>query len=177
MGGNMKKTLARGIIGGIGILVTAASFAADAPCAIAEASKKLDPLEAGFCESDAVFVGVVESAIETESGVQVDGGTRTVHQKVRRSVVRVNERIKGKPADKVTMVAEIYSNDGYAFESGKVYLIFAKHLRGQEYAGANATCSVQPTLLMEDAMLALDRLQAHKRGSQKIDCKKLKAKA
>src|SRR5262245_34770948 len=125
---------------GIGAVVMgwiATSLTANAAdCTIAESSKALDPVEVGFCEADVVFVGVVENTVDTESGVQADGATRMQHQKVRRSTVRVNERIKGKPSDKVTMVAEVYSKRGYVFESGKSYLVFAQKVGGNEYEGA-----------------------------------------
>jgi hypothetical protein len=157
---------------------TGLSHCAFAACAFTEEALKLDPVEVGFCESDAVFVGKVEGATETIGGVTEEGSTNTKHFDVQRSSLHVLDRYKGKLPDKVTMVADLYSKDGaYVFESGKTYLVFAKRLVGEnEYAGATAACALQATLLIGEADNVLKQLEQQKKGSKKIDCKKIRAK-
>lgn len=149
-----------------------------ADCVLSEEAKRLDPVEVGFCESDAVFIGKSEGAIETIGGVTAEGATATKHFRIQRSTLRVLDRRKGTLTDKVTMIADRYAKDGaYAFEAGKKYLIFAKRLAGEnEYAGASAACSVQPTLRIDEAEKLLKQLQQHKNGSKKIDCNNIRPK-
>jgi hypothetical protein len=161
------------------VLVSAAlSPRAFAVCAFAQEALKLDPVEVGFCESDAVFVAKVEGATETIGGVTEEGSTNTKHFDIQRSSVRVLDRYKGKLPDKVTMIADLYSKDGaYVFESGKTYLVFAKRLAGEnEYAGATAACALQPTLPIADADKVIKQLEQQKKGRKKIDCKNIRAK-
>jgi len=148
-----------------------------AACVVAEESKQLDPVEVGFCESDAVFVGKSEGAIETIGGV-TEEGSDTKHFRVQRSTVRVVDRFKGAPSDKVTLIADLYAKEpAYVFEAGKTYLIFAKQLKSDtEYAGAVAACSVQPTLPIADAEKALKQLELHRKGQKKIDCNSIRPK-
>jgi hypothetical protein len=153
-----------------------------ADCVVAEESKQLDPVEVGFCESDAVFIGKSEGAIETIGGV-TEAGSETKHFRIQRSTVRVVDLYKApaadKVADKVTMIADLYAKEpAYVFEAGRTYLIFAKRLKGDtEYAGAVAACSVQPTLPIADAKGALKQLEQHKNGQKVIDCTHIRPKA
>jgi hypothetical protein len=157
-------------------LMCIAARAASAECEIKESVKQLDPVEVGFCESDAVFVGVSEGAIETIGGL-TDGETgKERHFRMQRSTLRVIERYKGELPEKATLIANLYDKKGaYVFYYGKKYLIFAKKLAGEnEYAGASAACSVQPTLPIEQAEQALMRLERHRKGVQPINCDKIK---
>jgi hypothetical protein len=149
-----------------------------AVCAFAEGAMKLDPVEVGFCESDAVFVAKVEGATETIGGVTEEGSTNTKHFDIQRSSLRVIDRYKGKLPDKVTMIADLYSKDGaYVFESGKTYLVFAKRLAGEnEFAGATAACALQSTLPIDNADKVLKQLDDQKKGRKKIDCKNIRSK-
>lgn len=149
---------------------------AGADCVIKDEVQLLDAIEVGFCESDAVFVGVSEGAIETVGGL-TDGAGKERHFRMQRSTLRVIESYKGKLPDKVTMIANLYDKQGaYAFSSGKQYLVFAKKLNGEnEYAGASAACSVQSTLPLEEAEHVLARLKQHLK-SKPIDCAKISPK-
>jgi hypothetical protein len=162
----------------VGVLSAGLSHQSLAACAFTEEAMKLDPVEVGFCESDAVFVAKVEGATETIGGVTEEGSPNTKHFDLQRSSLRVLDRYKGKLPDKVTMVADLYSKDGaYVFESGKTYLVFAKRLTGQnEYAGATAACALQPTLPVGDADKVLKQLERQRKGSKKIDCKNIRPK-
>jgi hypothetical protein len=148
-----------------------------ADCAVSEASKLFDPVEVGFCESDVVFVGTSEGAIETIGGVTPEGSA-TKHFRIQRSTLQVLERHKGELPDKVKLVADLYAKDGaFVFEYGKTYLIFAKRLAAEsEFVGAGS-CSVQTTLPIGDAAKVLKQLALHKKGSKKIDCTSIRAKA
>jgi hypothetical protein len=154
------------------------SHRALADCVLAEEAKRFDPVEVGFCESDAVFVGKVEGIAETIHAFTEEGTTRTKHFDTQRTTIRVLDRHKGTLPDKITMIADLYAKEGaYAFESGKTYLVFAKRLVGEnEYAGASATCSLQPTLHIEDANKVLKQLEQRKKGQRKIDCKNIRPK-
>jgi hypothetical protein len=155
------------------LLGLAASPMVLAECVIAEDSSKLDPVEVGFCESDAVFVAKSEGAIETISAFTPEGSTTTKHFRVQRSKLQVLTNYKGEVPDKVTMIADLYAKDAYVFKAGKTYLVFAKRLAGQnEFAGATAKCSRQSTLHIEDADHAIKRLEQHNSG-RPIDCRAL----
>jgi hypothetical protein len=157
--------------------VTSAVISAE--CTIAEASKALDPVEVGFCESDAVFVAKVEGRLETIRAFRPEGSERTVHYLTERATARVLKSFKGKVPDKLTMVADLYDKKAgaFSFRRDNEYLIFAKRLPGEdEYAGATAACSVQPTLLVAEATDALAQLEQHRKGSKKIDCEKIRFK-
>lgn len=162
--------------------VVCASFALSqagaAECTIAEETKKLDPVEVGFCESDAVFVGKVESRVETIRAYREEGSERTKHYRIEISTVKVAEGYKGMKDGKVTMTADLYDKKTGAFSFGleKEYLVFAKRLASGEYAGATAACSVQPTLPIADAKQALEQLEQHRKGTKKIDCKNIRTK-
>ena len=149
-----------------------------AECTISEEAKRLDPVEVGFCESDAVFVGRVEQRIETASGVREAGSTRTVHVGTETSTVRVLKSYKGTLPDKVTMVANLYdAKVAFSFQKDKEYLVFAKRRADEKgYTGASATCSVQPTLPFEDAKAVLAQLEQHRKGRKPIDCSKIRVK-
>jgi hypothetical protein len=163
------------------LLAAGLSQCALAECVIADELKQLDPVEAGFCESDAVFVGKSEGAIETIGGV-TEEGSETKHFRIQRSTVRVLDRYKAaaadKVADKVTMIADLYAKEpAYVFEAGQTYLIFAKRLKTDtEYAGAVAACAVQPTLPIAAAKSVLKQLEQHKNGQKPIDCKNIRPK-
>ncbi len=159
----------------------AASVHAQAPateCVIAEEKRKLDPVEVGFCESDAVFVGKVDTAMETMRAYREEGSDRTKHFRTQRSTLKVTSPHKGQLPEKVTMVAELrFADEAYTFQIGKDYLIFAKKLPAEnEYAAASAACSLQPTLRMDEAANAIKQLEAHKKGTKKIDCKNIRPK-
>jgi len=160
----------------LAVLACGAVQIAHADCVISEAVKPLDPVAVGFCESDAVFVGKSEGAIESIGGVTEEGAP-TRHFRTQRSTLRVLERYKGAKSETVTMIADLYAKQGaYAFEAGKTYLVFAKRLAGEnEYAGAGA-CSVQPTLLIDDAEQVLKQLEQQKQGREKVNCKTIRAK-
>jgi hypothetical protein len=53
----------RAKVSGIGVVVFAFSGAVLAECSISEESKALDPVEAGFCESDTVRKVRIERSI------------------------------------------------------------------------------------------------------------------
>ena len=154
-----------------------AASAMSAECEIKEAAKQLDAVEVGFCESDAVFVGVSEGAIETMGGLTGETG-KEKHFRTQRSTLRIVEVYKGDLPEKATLIANLYDKQGaFVFSYGKKYLVFAKKLSGDnEYAGASAACSVQPTLLIEQAEQALQRLQQHRSGAKPIDCANISAK-
>jgi hypothetical protein len=150
-----------------------------AECAIAEEQKLLDPVEFGYCESDAVFVARAEGKIETIRAFRPEGSERTAHYRIERSTLRVSNSYKGKLPDTVTMLTDLYEKKAvaYSFERQKEYLVFAKRQPGEdEYVGASAACSVQPTLQIGDALKALEQLEQHRNGRKKIDCKKIRAK-
>lgn len=149
-----------------------------AECAIPEESKRLDPVEVGFCESDAVFVGKVESRLETTRAFRAEGSEHTQHFRTETSTVRVLTSLKGKQPDKVTMTAELYDKgETFSFALGREYLIFARKLPGENrYAGIGAKCSVQPSLLLVEADNALKQLEQHTTGRKKIDCKNIRTK-
>jgi len=152
--------------------------AADVDCVIAEETKRLDPVEVGFCESDVVFVARVESKTDTEWAVSDEDTGGTKHLRTQRATLQVLNRLKGKPAEKVTMVTQMYDkNRAFVFESGKEYLVFARKLPGDhDYVGASAKCSVQSTLLLSDAERALKQLVEHANGKRTINCKRLREK-
>jgi hypothetical protein len=145
-------------------------------CAIAEESKLLDPVEVGFCESDAVFVGKVENRVETIRAYREEGSDRTKHYRLEVSTIKLDKQYKGSLPEKVTMNADLYDKKtgAFSFELTKEYLVFAKRLPAGEYAGASAMCSVQPTLPLADAKHALDQLEQHRKGTKKIDCKNMR---
>jgi hypothetical protein len=143
-----------------------------AECAIAEEMKKLDPVEVGYCESDVVFIGKVEQKIDTIRAFTEPDSDRTKHFAIQRSTVRVQGRIKGELTDTVTMISELYDKDrAFEFENLKTYVIFGKKLATEgEYAGASAKCSIQPTVLVENAKSVIQRLERIKKGTRKVDC-------
>ena len=149
-----------------------------AECVIPEASKQLDPVEVGFCESDAVFVGKVEGRMETIRAFRPEGSEQTKHFRTELSTVSVVKSFKGELADKVTMSSELYDKKGaFSFQRENEYLVFAKKTAtANEYAGASAACSVQPTVLIAAAESALKQLSDHKSGRKKIDCKNIRPK-
>ena len=139
------------------ILVALASSAllqrAAAECAIPEEAQKLDPVEVGFCESDAVFVGKVEQRMETARAMREEGGTRTQHFLTETSTVRVSRAYKGKLPDKVTLTANLYDRKAaFSVQKDQEYLVFAKQASGEDhYAASSPACSVQPSLPIADA--------------------------
>jgi hypothetical protein len=165
---NAPKSLMMAVMA---VMVCVAPHVFAAECVIKDEVKQLDALEVGICESDAVFVGVSEGAIETVGGL-TDGTGKERHFRTQRSTLRVIDSYKGTLAEKVTLLANLYDKQGaYVFSAGKKYLVFAKKLQGEnEYAGASAACSVQPTLPIEQAEQVLKRLQSY-RKSKSIDCK------
>jgi hypothetical protein len=171
-------TLSHKCIAVVALALAALSEAVGADCDISEEVKALDPVEVGFCDSDAVFIGTSEGAIETIRAATAEGSTTTKHFRTQRTTMKVTGRVNGKVPDKVTMIADLYAKDrDYVFEYGKTYLIFAKRLAVEnEYAGAGA-CKVQPTLPIENAAAVLKQLEDHKKGRKKIDCKNIRAKA
>ena len=163
----------------IAIACVSVSYGVHAECKIEEAAKQHDPVEVGFCESDAVFVGKVDARMETIRAYTEEGTAKTKHYRIETSTVRVVDTYKGKLPEKVTMVADLYDkkSGAFSFENGKEYLVFAKRLPAEgEYAGASAACSVQPTVLLADAQQLRDRLERHRKGTNKIDCAKIGAK-
>jgi hypothetical protein len=158
------------------LLIVASSNAGE--CAIAEESRQLDPVEVGFCESDAVFVGKVEGRMETIRAYRDEGSEQTKHFRTELSTVAVVKSYKGELTDKVTMSSELYDKKGaFSFQRENEYLIFAKKApNANEYAGASAACSVQPTVLIAAAEAALKQLDDHKSGRKKIDCKNIRPK-
>jgi hypothetical protein len=151
-----------------------------ADCTISEASKQLDPVEVGFCESDAVFVGKVEARLETIRAYTEEGSGKTKHYRIETSTVAVGDSYKGKLPAKVTMITDLYDkkSGAFSFTNGEEYLVFAKRLPAEnEYAGASAACSVQPTVLLADAKRVRERLEQHRKGSKKIDCQNIQPKA
>lgn len=157
-------------LGSCGVALLSAQVAFG--CDITDAERKQNPVEAQFCRSDAVFVGTVDSAIETIRAHTEAGSETTQHFRVQRSTVRVTDNFKEPIADKVTMVADLYSKEAaQVFALGKSYLIFAKRLpTASEYAGASASCALQPTALIEDAKEYLLRLAEHRSGKKPIAC-------
>lgn len=163
----------------VALLVLATTGQVRADCTIAEATLALDPVEAGFCESDAVFVGAVDSRSETERGFREKGSERMQHQLIETSALRITRRYKGKLPDKVEMIVNLYDKQSpaFSFERGKQYLVFAKRLAGQDqYAGATATCSVQATLPIAESEKAVEQLEQHRKGRKVIDCGKIRTK-
>lgn len=161
-------------------LMCAAGTAGAQECSIPEANKALDPVEVGFCESAAVFVARIEGRMETVRAFRPEGSERTMHYLTERAATRVLKSFKGKVPDKITMIADLYDKKAgaFSFRRDNEYLVFAKRLPGEnEYAGASAACSVQPTLLMAEATQALEQLEQHRKGVNKIDCEKLRPKA
>lgn len=159
-----------------GIALASAAFA---ECAIDERVKALDPVEVGFCESDAVFVGKVDARLETIRAFTPEGATTTKHFRIETSTLRVLDAYKSKLPDKVTMVADLYDKESgaFSFENGKEYLVFAKRLPARdEYAGASARCSVQPTLILAEASRAREQLDQHREGNRTIDCSTIRPK-
>jgi hypothetical protein len=153
------------------------SRAALAECTIAEEVKALDPVEVGFCESDAVFLGVVDARMETIRAFRPEGSEQTKHFRTEKSTVKVGKIFKGTLPEKVTMSSELYDKQGaFSFEREKEYVVFARRLATDEYAGASAACSVQPTLTVADARKVIERLERHQNGSKKIDCTNISAK-
>jgi hypothetical protein len=153
---------------------------ARADCTISDESKQLDPVEVGFCESDAVFVGKVESRLETIRAYTEEGSGKTKHYRIESSTLRVDESYKGKLPAKVTLIADLYDkkSGAFSFVNGEEYVVFAKRLpTGNEYAGASAACSVQPTVLLAEAKLVRERLEQHRKNGKKIDCKNIQPKA
>jgi hypothetical protein len=172
----MKCTRRFGAVCVFAWLIAASSNAAE--CVIAEESKQLDPVEVGFCESEAVFVGKVEGRMETIRAYREEGSERTKHFRTELSTVAVVKTYKGELADKVTMSSELYDKKGaFSFQRENEYLVFAKKMpNANEYAGASAACSVQPTTLVAAAAAALKQLDDHKSGRKKIDCKNIRPK-
>jgi hypothetical protein len=158
-------------------LMCLAASAVSAECEINEATKQLDAVEVGFCESDAVFVGVSEGAIETIGGLTGENG-KEKHFRMQRSTLRIVESYKGELQEKAMLIANLYDKQGaFVFSYGKKYLVFAKKLSGDnEYAGASAACSVQPTIHIEDADKVLQQLAQHKQGHLKIDCARIRSR-
>jgi len=157
---------------------TAASTLA-AECSIPEEAKQADPIEYAFCQSDAVFVGKVDGRLETVRAYRAEGSDRTQHFRVEKSTLVPAKTFKGDLAGKLTFTADLYDKKAgaFSFEQGKEYLVFAKRLPDGEYEGASAACSVQPTMLVAAAEKGLKRLEDHRSGRAKIDCKKLSPKS
>jgi hypothetical protein len=170
----MKK-----LIGCIAALACA-NGALAAECSIAEETKALDPVEVGFCQSDAVFVGKVSKRFETIRAFTEEGSERTKHFSIELSTVDVAKSFKGaKPADKLTMTTNLYDKKtgAYSFKMQQEYLVFAKRVQGKdEWEGASANCSVQPSLPLAEAKSVLDQLEQHRKGTKKIDCAKIRKK-
>jgi len=166
----------------IGFAVVAMSTAVSAgaaECSIPEEAKQVDPVEYGFCEADAVFIGKVEERLETIRAYRAEGSDRTQHFRIEKSTLVPSKTFKGDLAKKLTFTADLYDKKTgtFSFERGKEYLVFAKRLADGEYTGASAACSVQPTVLVETADTARQRLEDHRSGKSKIDCKKLAPKS
>lgn len=156
------------------------NFALAAECTIAEETKALDPVEVGFCQSDAVFVGKVNNRIETIRAFRAEGSERTGHYRLEVNTIDVVKSFKGPAKGELTLTSDLYDKKtgAYTFKLTQEYLIFAKRVEGKdEYEGATATCSVQPTLLLADAKAALDQLEQHRKGKKKIDCAKIRPKS
>lgn len=151
-----------------------------AECTIAEETKALDPVEVGFCQSDAVFVGKVSKRFETIRAYTEEGSERTKHYSIELSTVDVAKNFKGATADKLTMTANLYDKKtgAYSFKMQQEYLIFAKRVQGKdEYEGASAACSVQPSLPIAEAKAAIEQLEQHRSGKRRIDCGNIRKKA
>ena len=149
-----------------------------AECTIDAAARSLDPVEVGFCESDAVFVGKVANRMQTARAYREEGSEQTKHYLIETSTVETGNQFKGTVANKVILTANLYDKQGaFSFALGKEYLIFAKRLPSGEYAGASTACSVQPTVKAEEAASALEQLERHAKGKQKIDCKNIRPKS
>jgi hypothetical protein len=162
------------------VACVALSQAALADCVIDEKAKTLDPVEVGFCESDAVFVGKVDARLETIRAFRPEGSETTKHYRIEVSTVSVLDAYKSKLPAKVTMNADLYDkkSGAFSFRNGEEYLVFAKRLpTGPEFAGASAACSVQPTLLLADAKQAREQLEQHRKGTKKIDCDNIRPKS
>lgn len=158
-------------------LLTIACGAAHADCSIPEGDKKLDPVEAGFCRSDAVFVGRVDSRMETIRSFREDGSDRTRHFWTEKTSLTVLKSFKGATDEKVAMSAELYDKQGaFSLKRESEYLVFATRLNDQEFTAATPACSVQPTLLLADADKVLAQLDAHRSGRKPIDCKRIRPK-
>lgn len=152
--------------------------AASAECVISEDVKKLDPIEVGYCESDAIFVGKVEQKIETSRAYTDAESGQTKHFATQRSTIRIVNTLKGEPGEKVTMLSQLYDKDrAFEFENLKSYVVFAKKLSVEgEYAGASAKCSVQPTVIADKAKNIIKQLERIKSGARKVDCSAIRAK-
>jgi hypothetical protein len=138
-----------------------AQLGSAADCTIAEASRALDPVVAGYCESDAVFIGTVESRVETERSFRPEGAEITRHFLIETSTMRISRSFKGELPETVEMIVDLYDKKApaYSFQRGKEYLVFAKQLSAaNRFAGATASCSVQPTLPIAEAGKALEKL-------------------
>lgn len=174
----MNKIYCRGRM--LGALVASLAFmqTASADCVIEEETKRLDPVEVGFCQADVVLTGNVQIAMETIRAFTEAGSSVTKHFRIQRSTVIVKDRFKGVAADKITIVGDMYTKENsFLFKTGENYLIFAKRLPvDEEFSTANAACTVQPTLLIADAKAAIKKLEQHKSGARKIDCEKIRAK-
>jgi hypothetical protein len=171
----MNKTSSLGFTALACVMFARLTFA---ECTIAEEAKLLDPVEVGFCESDAVFVGTVGTRVETIRAYREEGTDRTKHYRIEVSTVQVGKGYKGTLPDKVTMTSDLYDKQGpFSFKLEEEYLVFAKRLPNDEYAGASAACSVQPTLPIAAAQKAIEQLEQHRKGSKKIDCKNIRAKS
>ncbi|HEY8539459.1 MAG TPA: hypothetical protein VIL28_11380 [Steroidobacteraceae bacterium] len=171
--------MAKKYLGFAALVCAAWTQLGQAECTIAEEVKHLDPVEVGFCESDAVFIGKVDARLETIRAYTAEGSNRTEHYRIERSTVRVLDQFKGELPEKVSMIADLYDkkSGAFSFENGKEYLVFAKRLSNDnEYAGASERCSVQPTLPLHAAAKAIEQLKLHRSGTKKIDCRNLRAK-
>jgi hypothetical protein len=169
----------RSWIAGFVVACSVVSPYVSAECVIAEEKKLLDPVEVGYCESDAVFVAKGEAKIETIRAFRPEGSERTAHYRIERSSLRLSNVYKGKLPETVTMITDLYDKNAsaYSFVREQEYLVFAKRLPGEnEYAGASAACSLQPTLPLADAAKALEQLEQHRKGRTKIDCKNIRTK-
>lgn len=167
------------LIGCIAALACA-NGALAAECTIAEETKALDPVEVGFCQSDAVVVGKVSQRFETIRAFTEEGSERTKHFSIELSTVDVAKSFKGATsADKLTMTTNLYDKKtgAYSFKMQQEYLIFAKRVQGKdEWEGASANCSVQPSLPIADAKAAIEQLEQHRTGKKKIDCGNIRKK-
>lgn len=178
LGESMSGKCSRAVAAALACVVLSPAVLAE--CTIDERAKTLDPVEVGFCESDAVFVGKVDARLETIRAFTPEGATSTKHYRIEMSTVGVLDAYKSKPPAKVTMIADLYDKQSgaFSFKNGEEYLVFAKRLpEANEYAGASARCSVQPTLLLADAKKAREQLEQHRKGSKKIDCDNIRPKS
>jgi hypothetical protein len=125
-----------------------------------------------------VFIGKVEQRLETVRAFRPEGSEKTSHFKAEHSTVKVSASYKGELPESVKMIANLYVPDSaYSFQITKEYLIFAKKLpEANEYSGASAACSVQPTVPLKDAKKAIAKLEAHKNGKKTIDCAAIRSK-